>query len=128
MSWQNLSQPTFAARQSHQHIDLLALIISCILLAEQYPFLWILIPNDQITKKIHSQNFQKKDAWLIIMYHTPLRYYFDMKLLHVYARCISSASISFNSSNDNDGTQSAISSSDIFPFFIILSAVALSAS
>lgn len=45
-----------------------------------------------------------------------------------YANCITSASSSFNSSNDNDGTQSAISSSDIFPFFINLSAVSLSVS
>ncbi len=38
------------------------------------------------------------------------------------------ASVPFNSSSDNNGTQSAMSSSDIFPFFINLSAVFLASS
>ena len=45
-----------------------------------------------------------------------------------YAKCIPSASSFLNSSKDNDGTHSAISSRVIFPFFINLSAVSLSAS
>ena len=41
-------------------------------------------------------------------------------IFHIYyANCITSASIFFNSSKDNVGTQSAISSSDIFPFLSV---------
>ena len=51
-----------------------------------------------------------------------------LKYFAGYANCITSASSSLNSSNDNEGTHKAISSSDSFPIFIILSAVSLSAS
>lgn len=49
-------------------------------------------------------------------------------LLLTYANFITLASICLNSSSDNAGTQPAISSSVIFPFLIILSAVFLSVS
>ena len=69
---------------------------------------------------------QKNRAYrfLVSIYSTVL----IILILIDYTNYISLALSSFNSSNDNAETHSAISSSNNFPIFIILSAVSLSAS
>lgn len=51
-----------------------------------------------------SPLWRKKSAWFTILFHAPLHCCFDMKLILCYANCITSASSSFNSSIDKDGT------------------------
>ena len=68
-----------------------------------------------------------------LLFHAPLPTHPRMRVILIlncfadYANCITSASSSFNSSNDKVGTHKPISSSDSFPIFIILPAVSLSA-
>lgn len=68
-----------------------------------------------LLQKIEHIDFQFLYALTLLLY----------LILIDYANCITLISISLNSSSDNSGTHSAISSSVIFPFFINLSAVSL---
>ncbi len=89
-----------------------------------------------VTRDVHQNSVAhspfgdaKKDAWFTIC--CSMRLYTVLLRLNCfadYANCIISASSSFNSSSDKDGTQSAISSSDILPFIINFFAVSLALS